>query len=289
MPLSAVRLKGAEENTVEPTKSPTIPLTKYIEEEIPDISEESKQKIGKKLLETRVLEESLKETYNDSKSNEEKNILKKLLVSSIKNVENPQNIQLVPNTMKIHQIIATGDKRVINRPLSCFCARGACDSFSPKAHNFEQKPMKVSCKKLDSRTKKNKIYKEMKSSKRVRKINKESDTTSEDTDTNEIQYADTDDDYTIFDDEITIGEIETEIVSETNRNNKVKVLSEVRFTPEDQGYFNLSNYGPLTLTPIDCTNFNLCSQNEKENISIHANPDSCSSKDKDTVCLNYIK
>ncbi|CAG5002835.1 unnamed protein product [Parnassius apollo] len=60
-------------NTVEPTKSPTTPLTKYIEEEIPDISEESKQKIRKKLLETRVLEESLKETYNDSKSNEEKN------------------------------------------------------------------------------------------------------------------------------------------------------------------------------------------------------------------------
>ncbi|CAG5037096.1 unnamed protein product [Parnassius apollo] len=49
---------------------------------------ESKQKIRKKLLETRVLEESLKETYNDSKSNEEKNVLKKLLVS-----ESRENVQ----------------------------------------------------------------------------------------------------------------------------------------------------------------------------------------------------
>ncbi|CAK1602488.1 unnamed protein product [Parnassius mnemosyne] len=201
---------------------------------------------------------------------------------SIKKVENPQNIQPVPNTMKIHQIIATDDKRVIKyRSLSCFCARGACECFSPKVHNFKQKPIKVSCKKSDSRTKKKKIKKEINSSKRARKIYKESDTTSEDTDTSEIQYADTDDDYTSFDDEMTTGEIETEIVYETNRNSKVKVLSEVRFTPENQAYFNLSNYGPLTLTPIDCTNFNLCSQNEKENIT-HANPDSCSSKDKDT-------
>ncbi|CAG5031584.1 unnamed protein product [Parnassius apollo] len=79
----------------------------------------------------------------------------------------------------------------------------------------------------------------MKSSIGAKNTNKESDTTSEeDTDTNENHYADTDDDYLNFDDELTMREIETEVLNETNQNNEVKVLSEVRFTPENEAYFN---------------------------------------------------
>ncbi|CAG4948889.1 unnamed protein product [Parnassius apollo] len=65
---------------------------------------------------------------------------------------------------------------------------------------------------------KNKIDKEIKS--RARTIIDESDTTSnEDTDINEIQYADTDDDYTSFDDKITKGSIELSISPIVNEVN----------------------------------------------------------------------
>lgn len=63
--------------------TPTTKSNIFIAKELPDISEEAKERVKKTLLQQNVLEESLKETYKHSKSIQEKKILKKLTETEI--------------------------------------------------------------------------------------------------------------------------------------------------------------------------------------------------------------
>lgn len=167
----------------------------------------------------------------------------------------------VPNTMDIHQVLTTDQANIIKyRKLACFCKDSTCDCFGMKEHNLKLKKQK---------RKFNAGLKEMKkkSNKRTRFENsRKKSLQPDDSDTSvnsEVTYAESDDSIwnalDEFDSEFENDESKENNVEITNKtkkpvtckNTEITVLSDIKNTPENQQYFDLTKYGPFKLQEVN--------------------------------------
>lgn len=144
--------------------------------------------------------------------------------------------------------------------MACFCKDPTCDCFGMKEHNLKLKKQK---------RKFNAGLKEMKkkSNERTRFENsRKKSLQPDDSDTSvnsEVTYAESDDSIWTAVDEFD-GEFENDESKENNveitnktkkpvtcKNTKITVLSDIKNTPENQQYFDLTKYGPFKLQEVN--------------------------------------
>lgn len=209
----------------------------------------------------------------------------------------------VPNTMSIHQIISIPNTDTIKfRKLSCFCKVDSdCTCFNLQEHNLKTKKKVIANftqKKVNilKSTKKQQIKKFKKRSLAI----DDSDTSLESL----IDYAESDesiwnvaDDLEAkYEDDENIDEEIIEKPEEDNvitnketekciKNMKVTILSDVKNTPDNYRYFNLNNYSPLSLKPIDI-NF-LINNDNLNNIYDNPIPSTSSFNKENCIALSY--
>ncbi|PZC73688.1 hypothetical protein B5X24_HaOG208959 [Helicoverpa armigera] len=233
-------------------------------------------------------------------------------------ISNPKIILPIPSTMTIHQVIVTENKNTVKyRPLSCFCMRGICDCFSPKIHilmkvrRFKKKNIQLDSSSEDTNTEIE--YAESDQSDWIEaeyfddSDPKEQETCREKTEKimlsgNEIQNKteleienhSTKENVILKTNIEEEGVLQIELDSVMQKglgskgkkkgNSGVKILADVRNTPENSRYFDLKTFGKFIERGL---NFDIStgkipssnnSQSEKENHeNLYLNPiPSCS-------------